>query len=89
MSISRSLTIGGRTAPSRIMFGPHVTNLGDDDRSLTSRHVAYYERRARGGCGVIVVEGASVHTSDWPYERAPLAAKCGPGWRAIADACHA
>ena len=89
MSISRSLTIGGRTAPSRIMFGPHVTNLGDDDRSLTSRHVAYYERRARGGCGVIVVEGASVHTSDWPYERAPLAEKCGPGWRAIADACHA
>ena len=89
MSISRSLTIGGRTAPSRIMFGPHVTNLGDDDRSLTSRHVAYYERRARGGCGIIVTEGASVHSSDWPYERAPLASACGPGWRAIADACHA
>ncbi|MFM8564433.1 MAG: mycofactocin system FadH/OYE family oxidoreductase 1 [Acidimicrobiia bacterium] len=89
MSISRSLTIGGRTAPSRIMFGPHVTNLGDDDRSLTLRHVAYYERRARGGCGVIVTEGASVHASDWPYERAPLASKCAAGWRAIADACHA
>jgi len=71
------------------MFGPHVTNLGDDERAFTSRHVAYYERRARGGCGVIVTEGASVHAGDWPYERAPLASACGPGWRAIADACHA
>lgn len=71
------------------MFGPHVTNLGDDDRRLTARHVAYYERRARGGCGTIVIEGASVHSSDWPYERAPLADLASDGWSAIADACHA
>jgi mycofactocin system FadH/OYE family oxidoreductase 1 len=37
---------------------------------------------------VIVCETASVHTSDWPYERAPLASACGPGWRAVASACH-
>ncbi|MFZ9580666.1 MAG: mycofactocin system FadH/OYE family oxidoreductase 1 [Ilumatobacteraceae bacterium] len=89
MRISTNLDIGGRAAPNRIMFGPHVTNLGDDERTFTSRHVAYYERRARGGCGIIVTEGASVHASDWPYERAPLADRCGDGWRAIADACHA
>lgn len=88
MTISASLTLGGRTMCNRIMFGPHVTNLGDDERALTARHVAYYERRARGGCGLIVTEGASVHPSDWPYERAPLATECGPGWRAIADSCH-
>lgn len=78
----------GRTAPSRVVFGPIVTNLGDDARCLTPRHVAFYERRARGGCGVIVVEGASVHASDWPYERAPLAERCGDGWRRIAAAVH-
>ena len=89
MRISTNLDIGGRSAPNRIMFGPHVTNLGDDERTFTSRHVAYYERRARGGCGIIVTEGASVHASDWPYERAPLADRCGDGWRAIAGACHA
>ena len=61
--------------PNRVLFGPHVTNLGDDDRGFTRRHTAYYERRARGGCGTIVVEGASVHESDWPYERAPLASR--------------
>ncbi|HTH05038.1 MAG TPA: mycofactocin system FadH/OYE family oxidoreductase 1, partial [Ilumatobacteraceae bacterium] len=51
-------------------------------------HVAYYTRRARGGCGVIVTEGASVHSSDWPYERAPLAERCSDGWTAIARAGH-
>ena len=88
MRLLEPLAIGGRTARNRIMFGPHVTNLGDDDRSITDRHVAYYERRARGGCGLVVVEGASVHESDWPYERAPLAERCESGWRSIADACH-
>jgi mycofactocin system FadH/OYE family oxidoreductase 1 len=81
-------SLGPRTAPNRVMFGPHVTNLGNDDRALTDRHVAYYERRASGGCGTIVVEGASVHPSDWPYERAPLAENCGDGWARIAEVCR-
>ena len=87
MRLLTSLRLGPRTAVNRVMFGPHVTNLGDDERRYTPRHVAYYERRARGGCGTIVVEGASVHESDWPYERAPLAARAGDGWAAIVAAC--
>lgn len=81
-------TIRGHTAPNRVLFGPITTNLGDDERQLTPRHVAFYERRARGGCGVVVVEGASVHESDWPYERAPLASRCSDGWSRIATAVH-
>lgn len=69
------------------MFGPHVSNLGRD-RSISDRHVAYYGRRAEGGAGIIVTEEASVHPSDWPYERAPLASECVAGWAAVADACH-
>ncbi len=87
-ALLRPLTLGTVTAPNRVMFGPHVTNLGDDDRRFTDRHRAYYERRARGGCGVIVTEGASVDSSDWPYERAPLADLCGDGWQSIVDACR-
>lgn len=79
--------IGSRTAPSRAVFGPHVTNLCDR-RAIGPRHAAYYERRARGGCGVIVTEVASVHESDWPYERAPLAADCDAGFALVAEACH-
>jgi len=88
MSLVQSLSLGSRTAPNRVMFGPHVTNLGNDERSFSPDHVAYYERRAKGGCGTIVVEGASVHDSDWPYERAPLASRCADGWADIAEACH-
>ena len=88
MQLLTPVTFGSRTAPNRVMFGPHVTNLGADDRSIPARHVAYYERRARGGCGTIVVEGASVHGSDWPYERAPLAERCDEGWAAIVAACR-
>ncbi len=88
MKLLEPLRLGNRTAPNRIVFGAHETNLGRR-RVLSERHVAYYERRARGGAGVIVVEDASVHPSDWPYERAPLASECEPGWRAIVDACRA
>jgi len=69
------------------MFGPHETNLARG-RRLSERHVAYYLARAAGGAGIVVTETASVHPSDWPYERAPLAEVCGSGWSDIADACR-
>jgi mycofactocin system FadH/OYE family oxidoreductase 1 len=80
--------VGSKRAPNRLLFGPHETNLGSG-RAISARHVAYYGRRATGGCGVIVTETASVHRDDWPYERAPLAAECFAGWAAVADAVHA
>jgi len=85
--LSTPLTLRGRTAPGRVWFGPHETNLGRG-RALSDRHVAYYGRRAAGGAAVVVVEEASVHPSDWPYERAPLAARCPDGWAAVAAACR-
>jgi len=81
------VAVGPRHAPSRVVFGPHETNLGDG-RAVGPRHVAYYAARAAGGAGVLVTETASVHGSDWPYERAPLAADCGPGWQAVGEACR-
>ncbi|MET7901931.1 mycofactocin system FadH/OYE family oxidoreductase 1 [Streptomyces sp. NPDC005355] len=86
-AITDPITLAGRPAPSRVMFGPHETNLGDG-RTFSGRHAAYYARRAAGGAGLIVTETASVHASDWPYERAPLAAECGPGWAEVAAACR-
>ena len=86
-SLLDPLPIGPRTAPNRVVFGPHETNLGRG-RSISDRHVAYYARRAEGGAGVVVTEEASVHDSDWPGERAPLASECGPGWAAVVDACR-
>lgn len=87
MRLLTPVTLGPHVARNRVVFGPHETNLGRR-RALSGRHVAYYRRRAAGGAGVIVVEEASVHPSDWPYERCPLAADCAGGWRAIVTACH-
>lgn len=87
-SLGDPITLGAHTAPSRALFGPHPTNLGDG-RTFSARHVAYYARRARGGAGLVVTEEAAVHPSDWPYERSPLAATAGDGWSAIATAVHA
>lgn len=85
--LTEPITLAGRTAPARVMFGPHPTNLGDE-RALSDRHVAYYARRARGGTGILVTETASVHHLDRRYERAPLAEKCERGWAAVVDACR-
>jgi 2,4-dienoyl-CoA reductase (NADPH2) len=85
--LTETVILGPRTAPSRVVFGPHETNLGRG-RALSARHVAYYARRAAGGAGVIVTETASVAADDWPYERAPLASDCGPGWHAVVKACR-
>jgi 2,4-dienoyl-CoA reductase (NADPH2) len=81
------VAVGGRRAASRVVFGPHETNLGRG-RAISARHVAYYARRAAGGAGLIVIETASVCADDWPYERAPLAPACGPGWQAVSKACR-
>ncbi len=90
MKLLEPLRIGpsGLSLPSRVMFGPMETNLGSG-RSLSPAHVAFYARRAAGGAGIVVTEIASVHESDWPYERAPLASRCGPGWRGVGDAIRA
>jgi 2,4-dienoyl-CoA reductase (NADPH2) len=84
-ALAGPVVLRGHTAPSRVLFGPHETNLARR-RDISDRHVAYYARRAAGGAGVIVTETASVTADDWPYERAPLAADCGPGWAALAEA---
>lgn len=83
--LTEPIVLGGRSAASRVMFGPHETNLADG-RAFSPELVEYYRRRA--GVGIIVTENASVHRSDWPYERAPLASECGPGWQAVVDACR-
>ncbi|HEV8063468.1 MAG TPA: 2,4-dienoyl-CoA reductase, partial [Acidimicrobiales bacterium] len=86
-TLAEPVQLGNVTASSRLVFGPHETNLGRE-RRLSSRHAAYYGARAAGGAGVIVVEEASVDDSDWPYERAPLATECAEGWAAITAVCH-
>ena len=45
VTLTEPVDLGQRRAPSRVMFGPHETNLGRR-RAISARHVAYYGRRA-------------------------------------------
>ena len=61
------LTLGKTILPNRICFLAHRTNFGKKG-TLTDRHVAYYARRAQGGCGLIILGELSIHPNDRPWE---------------------
>ena len=61
------LVLGKITIPNRICFLAHRTNFAQKNR-LTERHIAYYQRRARGGCGLITVGELSIHPNDQPWQ---------------------
>lgn len=61
------MTVGKTELPNRICFLAHRTNFGRQGR-LNERHIAYYQRRAKGGCGLITVGELSVSPNDMPYE---------------------
>lgn len=45
---------------NRIVMAPMETNLGSDDGFVTEQTIGYYEERAKGGVGLITVEGLCV-----------------------------
>ena len=65
-ALYEKLSIGRIEIPNRICFLAHRTNFGSQGR-LTERHIAYYERRARGGAGLIIVGETSITTDDRPW----------------------
>ncbi len=52
--------IGTMTLRNRIVLPPMGTNYGDEKGFVTERLKAYYEARAKGGAGLIIVEIISV-----------------------------
>ena len=58
--IFEPLTIRRMTMKNRIMMTPMGTNYGDQNGEMTFVHIDYYEQRAKGGTGLLMVENASV-----------------------------
>ena len=52
--------IGNMVLENRLVMPPLETNFANDDGSVSQRTLDHYERRARGGPGLIVVECTSV-----------------------------
>ncbi len=61
-SIFRPLQLRHKTLRNRITFGAHTANMAEAGLP-GERHRGYYEERARGGVGMIVVEPVPVHAA--------------------------
>ncbi len=59
--------LGKTQLANRICLLAHRTNFGRGGL-LNERHIAYYRRRARGGCGLIIVGEFAIHPNDRPWE---------------------
>ena len=54
------LTVKNMTIKNRIVMMPMGTNYGEQNGEMSFLHINYYEQRAKGGTGLIIVENASV-----------------------------
>jgi 2,4-dienoyl-CoA reductase-like NADH-dependent reductase (Old Yellow Enzyme family)/thioredoxin reductase len=77
------------TLRNRLTFGPHLANMSHEGLP-GARHLAYYRERARGGVGLIVMEGQSVEEHGaLTRGRLRMSDDIIPGLKAIGEAVHA
>ena len=57
------IQVGKTTFKNRIVMPPMASNLANADGSVSPQILAYYEARAKGGVGMIIIENISV---DYP-----------------------
>jgi 2,4-dienoyl-CoA reductase-like NADH-dependent reductase (Old Yellow Enzyme family) len=83
--------VGGVELRNRMVFQPHFTALGARDGRGSDDLRAYYEERARGGVGLVVVESQAIHPSGKMSRRFVNAWDPAtiPSLRRVTDAVHA
>jgi len=83
------LHLGQSDVPNRICLLAHRTNFSKN-ALLNQRHIAYYRRRAQGGCGLIIVGELVVHPDDRPGESVIQAGRpeAMEGFRQLTTAVH-
>ena len=55
--------IGGMRLKNRVVMAPMVTQLASDSGTVTQRMLDYYDGRAKGGVGLVIVEATYVAAS--------------------------
>jgi len=84
------IKIGSLELKNRIVMAPAGTSLCNDDGSISEALIRYHEARAKGGCGLNIVEVAIIDPRGVSIPRPAMISddKYIPGWRALADAVH-
>lgn len=60
------ITIKGMTLKNRVILPAMGTRMANEKSEVTQRLIDYHEARAKGGCGLNIVEVSSVHTPSAP-----------------------
>lgn len=84
-------TMGRLELRNRMVFQPHFTALGARDGLGSDDLRAYYEERARGGVGLVIVESQAIHPSGKMSRRFVSAWDPAtiPSLRRVTEAVHA
>jgi 2,4-dienoyl-CoA reductase-like NADH-dependent reductase (Old Yellow Enzyme family)/thioredoxin reductase len=87
--------IGQMRVKNRIVMPPMGTNYAEAGGAVSQRMIDYYEARARGGTGLVIVEGSApgLQCTTYPQVSTSPQASLGddkliPGWRKLTDAVH-
>lgn len=82
--------LGSLTLRNRISFNSTVCMIGRD-HAFDEERIAYYTERAKGGVGLVITEGLSVHPTSVPTPTVPIAhdARNIENFAALAGSVHA
>jgi 2,4-dienoyl-CoA reductase-like NADH-dependent reductase (Old Yellow Enzyme family)/thioredoxin reductase len=83
--------IGRMKIKNRIVMPPMATNYATEDGHVTDLMIHHYEQRAKGGVGLIVVEGTGIDypgCKGWINEAGIDDDKYIPGLKRLVDAVH-
>jgi 2,4-dienoyl-CoA reductase (NADPH2) len=83
--------IGSLELRNRLAMAPMGTNLGEDDGTVGDAQAAWFEARARGGVGLVIVGSAAVAYPQASTDRRQIAASDDtrlPGLRRLVQGAH-
>ena len=82
-------SIGQMQLKNRIVMPPIGTNYAEEGGAVGQRTLDYYEARARGGVGLIIVEGSAPSLQcTMPHQASLGDDKLIPKWQKLTDAAH-
>lgn len=84
------ISLNGMTVKNRLVMPPMGTNFANPDHSISEKYKRYFEARAKGGVGAIVVEYSCVHESGLsaPFQIGAFSDDHIKGMREVADIAH-
>lgn len=90
VTISDPIKVGTLQLRNRYVSAPMVVNAADENGYVTDALVDYYERKARGGWGLVQVEATHISSEDrgFPGMLGIYEDKCIMGLRRIVEAIH-